>query len=103
MEQDLMDTMLSYLTRREQDAAPFMVYYAPHAIHQGFLRPGQGPRWQRPAPEPYASKYRNMQPKLAGDTAQVGNGAGKGCHSSCMAVLHTGSIMHACSDPSWPA
>jgi len=34
MEQDLMDTMLSYLTRREQDGAPFMVYYAPHAIHQ---------------------------------------------------------------------
>lgn len=34
MEQDLMDTMLSYLTRREQDEAPFTVYYAPHAIHQ---------------------------------------------------------------------
>jgi hypothetical protein len=34
MEQDLMDTTLSYLTRREQDGAPFMVYYAPHAIHQ---------------------------------------------------------------------
>lgn len=34
MEQDLMDTLLSYLTRQEQDGEPFMAYYAPHAIHQ---------------------------------------------------------------------
>jgi hypothetical protein len=34
MEQDLMDTMLAYLKRREEDSAPFVTYYAPHAIHQ---------------------------------------------------------------------
>jgi hypothetical protein len=35
------------------------------------MRPGQGPRWQRPAPEPYKSKYKNMTPKLPSDTAEV--------------------------------
>lgn len=35
------------------------------------MRPGQGPRWQRPAPEPYRSKYKNMTPRLPGDTSDV--------------------------------
>jgi hypothetical protein len=34
MEQDLMDTVLAYLKRREDDEAPFVAFYAPHAIHQ---------------------------------------------------------------------
>ncbi|WIA28866.1 hypothetical protein OEZ86_011391 [Tetradesmus obliquus] len=72
MEQDLMDKIIGYLKQHEaEDAKPFYMYYAPHAIHQGFMRPGQGPRWQRPAPEPYKSKYKNMSPKLPGDTAEV--------------------------------
>lgn len=52
-----------------------MLWLLSAAACRGFLRPGQGPRWQRPSPEPYASKYKNMQPKLAGDTAQVGGTA----------------------------
>ncbi|KAF6259251.1 alkaline-phosphatase-like protein [Scenedesmus sp. NREL 46B-D3] len=72
MEQDLMDKIIQYLGNHEAaDAQPFYMYYAPHAIHQGFMRPGQGPRWQRPAPEPYKSKYKNMAPKLPSDTAEV--------------------------------
>ncbi|KAF8072774.1 MAP1D [Scenedesmus sp. PABB004] len=72
MEQDLMDKVIGYLKQHEAPGAkPFFMYYAPHAIHQGFMRPGQGPRWQRPAPEPYKSKYKNMTPKLPGDTAEV--------------------------------
>jgi hypothetical protein len=27
---------------------------------RGFLRPGQGPKWQRPAPEPYLAKYVHL-------------------------------------------
>jgi hypothetical protein len=35
MEQDLMDTMLGYVKRHEEPGSkPFMIYYAPHAIHQ---------------------------------------------------------------------
>lgn len=35
MEQDLMDKIIGYLKQHEaEDAKPFYMYYAPHAIHQ---------------------------------------------------------------------
>jgi hypothetical protein len=35
MEQDLMDKIIQYLGKHEaDDAKPFYMYYAPHAIHQ---------------------------------------------------------------------
>jgi hypothetical protein len=30
------------------------------AASRGFLRPGVGPKWQRPAPEPYLAKFRHL-------------------------------------------
>ncbi|WIA16297.1 hypothetical protein OEZ85_012998 [Tetradesmus obliquus] len=66
MEQDLMDKMLGWLSQQQQQqqggnsSQPFFLYYAPNAIHQGWMRPGQGPKWQRPAPEPYLQKYMHL-------------------------------------------
>jgi hypothetical protein len=52
------------------------------------MRPGQGARWQRPAPEPYKSKYKNMKPKLPSDTAEVRN---------CCCCMHTSKLyLYAC-------
>ncbi|KAI8466606.1 MAG: alkaline-phosphatase-like protein [Monoraphidium minutum] len=61
MEQALMDTMIGWLGNRTADPRPFAMYYAPNAIHQGFMRPGQGPKWQRPAPKPYVDRFRHFQ------------------------------------------
>jgi hypothetical protein len=37
------------------------------------MRPGQGPRWHRPAPESYNAKYAKYT-ELSSDTRQVGAG-----------------------------
>jgi hypothetical protein len=34
MEQVLADKMMRYMQDREQDKQPFMIYYAPYAIHR---------------------------------------------------------------------
>jgi hypothetical protein len=34
MEQVLADKMMRYMQDREQDRQPFMIYYAPYAIHR---------------------------------------------------------------------
>jgi hypothetical protein len=34
MEQVLADKMMGYMKDREQDQQPFMIYYAPYAIHR---------------------------------------------------------------------
>jgi hypothetical protein len=73
MEEVLMDKLLDYLEdHRKNSSKPFFTFYAPHAVHSGFLRPGQGPRWQRPAPPQYLARYSAKYPELSRDTAQVG-------------------------------
>jgi hypothetical protein len=33
MEQVLVDKMIDFMKQREQDKQPFLIYYAPYAIH----------------------------------------------------------------------
>jgi arylsulfatase A-like enzyme len=55
------------------DARPFFAYYAPFSIHQGVIRPGQGPRWQRPAPPEFLARQPEFEqdPRVSRDTRQV--------------------------------
>jgi arylsulfatase A-like enzyme len=55
------------------DSRPFFVYYAPFSIHQGVVKQGQGPRWQRPAPPEFLARQPEFDadPRVSRDTRQV--------------------------------
>lgn len=123
MEQDLMDKMMGFLREQEQGHhKPFFLYYAPNAIHQcvrqaaqplcrpwpacmptraacvacarrGFMRPGVGPRWQRPAPEPYLAKYRYL---LASGTVSPSTVEVRGAANWPLAPCWTAPAAHVC-------
>lgn len=55
------------------DARPFFVYYAPFSIHQGVVKMGEGPRWQRPSPPEFLARQpeHSDDPRVSRDTRQV--------------------------------